>query len=347
MASIRRPPVTLQEVADEADVHVSTVSRALDPDKADLVSPATREKVTRVAERLGYQPHLIASQLRRGRTRTIGVVVPDLGNPLYAPFVRGVIHALERRGYVPLVADTQDDHERFERTLMHLWDRRVEGIITTAPRMQDRTAVERVAALGMPVVLAIRTLPDSQVPSVQHDDLEGGRLAARHLIDLGHTRLVQLKGPQDVTPFIRRTAGFAEAARDAGVELVDMGVAAHDPTIDEGRRLMASLLDLPAPRPTGIFAQNDLIALGALETIRKSGLRCPGDVSVVGYNDSFYAAHAQPPLTTIDLPDYDIGRLTGSVAIEYVERPDGARVSASTVPTLIVRESTGPPPSDG
>lgn len=344
MSSIKKSPVTLQQVADAADVHISTVSRALDPAKANLVNAKTRARVVRTAAKLGYRPHLIASQLRRGQTWTVGVVVPDLGNPLYAPFVRGVIHALERHEYVPLVADTQDRHDRFERTLLHLWNRRVDGIITTAPRTQDRTAVERVASLAIPVILAIRTLPESNLPSVQHDDVRGGRMAARHLIDLGHTRLVQVQGPMDVTPFIRRTQGFADTVNDAGVELVDLGMAGDDPTIDEGRRLTEALLERPGPVPTGIFAQNDLIALGTLEALRHAGLRCPEDVSVIGYNNSFYAAHSQPPLTTIDLPDYDMGQVAASVMIDYIERPERASVSASTMPRLIIRGSTGPPP---
>lgn len=338
------PRITLRQVAEAADVHASTVSRALDPAKAALVNPRTRAKVERVAEQLGYRPHLIASQLRRGQTQTVGVVVPDLGNPLYAPFVRGVTHALDHHGYMPLVADTQDDHERLRRTLLHLWNRRVEAIITTAPRAQDRSLVLEIATHGVPVILAVRTLPDSGLPTVEHDDVAGGALAAEHLIGLGHRRLVQLRGPTDVTPFVHRSLGFARAAEAAGVELVDLDIAATHPTVDDGRRLMEAVMTRCDPVPSGIFAQNDLLALGALEALRNAGLWCPDDVSVIGYNDNFYAAHARPSLTAIRLPGYDIGRLAGAMALEHVMRPEDAPASVSTSPVLMVRESTGPAP---
>lgn len=310
-----------------------------------MVSVSTRARVRGIAAELGYRPHLIASQLRRGQTKTVGVVVPDLGNPLYAQFVHGVTRALDGHGYMPLVADTQDDSERFRRTLAHLWNRRADAVITTAPRTWDRAMLEEFVAQGMRVVLAVRTLPDSAIPAVKHDDVTGGRLAAEHLIQLGHRRMAQLQGPLDVTPFVDRSRGFRNVARAAGVELVNLELAATHPTVEEGRRLMEVLLDRPGPVPTGVFAQNDLLALGALESLRRRDLWCPVDISVVGYNDSFYAAHARPALTTIRLPDYEIGRLAGIMAVEYIDTPDDVHASVSTSPTLIERESAGPPPS--
>ena len=325
-------------------MHVSTVSRALDPAKASLVSEATRARVVQVADELGYRPHLIASQLRRGQTQTVGVVVPDLGNPLYAPFVRGVAHALDEHGYLPLVADTQDDHLRFRRTLRHLWSRRVDAIITTAARTSDRKAVSELADEGLPIVLAVRTLPGSGLPTVDHEDTDGGALAAQHLLDLGHRRLVQLKGPADVTPFLHRGQGFSAATAAAGCEEVELSTTATHPTVDEGRRLMGALLAASGPLPTGIFAQNDLLALGALEALRAVDLWCPTDVSMIGYNDNFYAAHARPAMTAIRLPGYDIGQLAGAMAMEHIRAPEEAATSVSTAPVLLVRESTGPPP---
>jgi LacI family transcriptional regulator len=321
------------------------VSRALDPSKASLVSATTRAKVVQVAEQLGYRPHLIASQLRRGQTQTVGVVVPDLGNPLYAPFVRGVAHALDDQGYLPLIADTQDDHERFRRTLRHLRNRRVDAIITTAARLQDREVAREVADAGVPVILAVRTLPGSGLPTIEHDDVAGGRMAAEHLIELGHRRLVQLRGPLDVTPFLHRTRGFAAAACEAGVEEVAFDVVATHPTVDEGRRVMEALLAASGDAlPTGIFAQNDLLALGALEALRNVGLWCPDDVSMIGYNDNFYAAHARPAMTAIRLPGYDMGQLAGTMAMAHIEHPDDAETLLTTQPVLLVRESTGRPP---
>jgi LacI family transcriptional regulator len=340
-----REAVTLQQVAAAAEVHVSTVSRALDPAKASLVSEATRVRVAKAVEDLGYRPHLIASQLRRGQTHTVGVVVPELDNPLYAPLVRGVTHSLEQQGYMPLVADTQDDHDRLRRIMAHLWNRRVDAIITSAPRVQDREAIEDVAAQGTPVVLVVRTLPGSGLPTIAHDDRGGGRLAAEHLINLGHRRLLQLKGPQDVTPFINRARGFAEAARKHDVELATFDECAQRPTVDEGFQLMMAALARHEVLPTGVFVHNDVMALGALDALRNAGLWCPDDLSVVAYNDNFYAAHARPSLTSLRLPSYDMGQLAGAMAIDHIERPDDAKATAATYPVLLKRESTGPPPT--
>lgn len=340
-----REAVTLQQVAAAAGLHVSTVSRALDPSKAALVSEETRVRVAKAADDLGYRPHLIASQLRRGQTHTVGVVVPELDNPVYAPLVRGVTHSLELQGYMPLVADTQDDHDRLRRIMAHLWNRRVDAIITSAQRVQDREAIDDVAAQGTPIVLVLRTLPGSGLPTIAHDDRGGGRLAAEHLIGLGHRRLLQLKGPQDVTPFVDRAQGFAEAARKHDVELVTFDECAHRPSVDEGFQLMMAALARHQSLPTGVFVHNDVMALGALDALRNADFSCPNDVSVVAYNDNFYAAYARPSLTSLRMPSYDMGQLAGAMAIDHIERPDDAEASVATYPVLLKRESTGPPPT--
>lgn len=337
--------MTIRDVARAAGVHISTVSRALDPAKASLVAPATRARVLSAAEELGYRPHLIASGLRRGQTRTVGVVVPDLGNTLYAPLARGVAHALDRGGYMPMVADTQDDHERFRRILQHLQGRRVDAVITTAARAGDTRSLLAFAASGVPVVLAVRTLHDSGLPAIVHDDAGGGRIAAEHLLGLGHRRLAQVRGPADVEPFVLRARGFEEAVCRAGAELVCPVAEAAEPTDVEGERVMHALLGASGAPPTAVFVHNDTMALGALKALRAVGLRCPQDVSVIGYNDVPVAAHSWPPLSTVRLPAYDIGRLAGGLAIEFVEEPDGQRKSVTVPPTLVVRESTAPPPA--
>lgn len=339
-----RGRVTIRDVAKAAEVHISTVSRALDPDKSDLIAEATRTRVLEAATKLGYRPHLIASGLRRGQTRTIGVVVPDLGNPIYAPLVRGASHTLDHDGFMPLVADTEDDHDRLRRILLHLAERRVEAIIVTAARHGDEELLRDVVTQGVPVVTAVRTLPDSGLPAVFHDDALGGRLVAEHLVELGHRRLGRVRGPLDVEPFRGRSAGYEAALADAGVELVADCPAARRPTADEGERLTLELLGRDAERPTALFVQNDVLAVGALQALRRLGLSCPGDVSVVGYNDAQFAAHTGPALTTIKLSSYETGRQAGRLALEAIASTDD-REQPSVPPELVVRDSTAPPPS--
>jgi LacI family transcriptional regulator len=336
-----RPSVTIRDVAREAQVHISTVSRALDPQKRSMIGDATRERVLAVVDQLGYRPHLVASGLRRGQTRTIGVVVPDLGNPIFAPFARGATHALSGEGYMPLVADTEDDHAILARVVRHLAERRVEAIIMTAARLQDEALLRSIADGGVPVVTAIRTLPASGLPTVRHDDRGGGRLAAEHLLDLGHERLGQVRGPLDVEPFLARGEAFAEAVRAAGATLVADRPPADRPTVEEGQRIAVGLL-ARSGRPTALFVQNDTMAIGALLAVREAGLRCPEDVSIVGYNDGPFAAHTDPPLSTIRLNPYEIGRQAGRLALEAIERQDGTG-EVHVPPELVVRRSTAPP----
>ncbi len=343
--SRQRGRVTIRDVARAADVHISTVSRALDPKKRDLLADATLERVLAVVEELGYRPHLGARGLRRGQTRTIGVVVPDLANPIFAPFARGATQSLDGRGYMPLLADTEDDPERLARILHHLTERRVEVIIMTAARTGDVDLLLEVAEQGIPIVTAIRTVRDSGLPYVFHDDRLGGRLVAEHLLGLGHRRVGQLKGPLDVEPFLSRTEGFV-AAVPADVELLDDWEPARWPTVEDGRRIARQIFAPGRVTPTGLFVQNDVLALGALEVLRERGLRCPQDVSVVGYNDAAFAAHTSPALTTVRLGLLELGRRAGELAMRAIDDEDDDLLSESVAPELIVRESTAPPSAE-
>lgn len=336
----RQADVTIRDVARVAEVHISTVSRALDPSKSSLVSPETRQRVLEIAEDLGYRPHLVAAGLRRGKTRTVGVIVSDLGNPLIAPFVRGVTQALDQAGYMPLVADTQDEHGRFERVLTHFAARRVDALISSAARFDDEEATVGFATQGIPVVLATRVLPGSGLPSVRVDDEAGGRLAAEHLLELGHRDLAQLRGPLDVEPFRARTAGFDAALDAAGIEPAAVARGAVEPTVCYGEQVMAELLEQADRCPTALFVQNDLLALGAIKALRQAGLRCPDDMSIVGYNDLFFAEYVDPPLTTVRLASYELGHLAGGLALELIDDPELEAHTVVVPPTLIVRGST-------
>ena len=338
------PSVTLQDVARMAGVHPSTASRALDPAKAALVSPQTRARVQNVARDLGYRGDIVAMGLRRGRTRTIGVVVAHLGNPYIAPVIHGIETVLEGRGLMPVVADSRDESPRLSKILDHLLSRRVDAIITTAVRAGDAATMEKVAG-EVPVVLAVRTLPRTNLASVCTDDDHGGRAAAQHLAALGHTRVAQLRGPEDISSFSQRGAGFASAASRAGLDVTDVRETAIAPTVDEGARLMRLLLAGGPTMPTGVFAHNDLMAIGAIDVLRQNGLTCPGDVSVVGYNDAPLVDHLDPPLTTIRIPGYELGRLAAERAVEMIDQPTFRPSRLSLEPELVERGSTAPPPS--
>lgn len=306
--------VTLHDVAREAGVHPSTVSRALDPARQERVKESTRLRITEVADRLGYRPHMVARGLQSGRTATIGVIAADLGNTFVTPIIHGIAGALESAQMLPTIAETQDDHARLVNILDHMLSRRVDGIVAIAARTADREVLESANAI-VPVILAARPLDDSPLLQVVHDDFKGGRLVAEHLHGLGHRLVAQLSGPDDVANFPRRADGFRSLIQDSDMHEVSAIESAQRPVIEEGQRLMEEMLDTSPELPTAVFAHNDLMALGALSVLRVRGLRVPDDVSLVGYNDLPMVGHLTPPLTTIRYPSLEVGKRAGQMIV--------------------------------
>ena len=334
--------MTLEDVAHAAGVHYSTVSRALDPNKVWRVNEVTRKHVQAVARRMGYQRDMVASGLKRGRTHTVAVVVPDLGNPFIAPILRGIANRLESAGLMPLIGETQDDSERLERILGHLVSRRVDAIILAAARLGDASVLRRVSRQGIPVVLAVRKVPGNRLPACTNDELLGGALAAEHLLALGHHRVAQLRGPSDFYSTLERAQGFSKAVAKAGAVELTVASTAGSPTPDEGARLMRLLLDRSRSVPTAVFAHHDLMALGALTAMRERGLECPKDISLVGFHDLPQVDRVTPPLTTVRQPGEELGRIAAEMTVAMLNSPAQPPSSRSLAPTLIVRQSTAP-----
>lgn len=325
-----------------AGVHYSTVSRALDPAKAWRVGASTRLQVETIAREMGYRRHMGASGLKRGRTHTVGVIVADLGNPFISPVLRGLANRLEEAGLMPLITETQDDPARLARVLDHVLERRVDAVVVAAARLGNSPILMEVAGRNIPILLVDRNVPQTGLPSCTHDHRQGGALAARHLLDLGHTRVAQLRGPSDVSSFVDRGRGFTGAVREGATE-IELGSVAATPSLPEGYRLLRMLLHQERQLPTAIFAHNDLMALGALDALAEAGMHCPGDISVIGYNDSPHVDRVTPPLTTIRLHAQELGRLVGEMTVTAITSPDQPPTSLTLSPSLIVRKSTAPP----
>jgi LacI family transcriptional regulator len=336
-------PVTLEDVARVAGVHYSTVSRALDPAKAWRVGASTRRHVETVALEMGYRRHMGASGLKRGRTHTVGVIVADLGNPFISPVLRGLANRLDEADLMPLITETQDDPARLSRVLNHVLERRVDAVVVGAARLGNAPILMDIARRRIPLLLFDRNVPQTGLPSCTHDHRQGGSLAAAHLLDLGHRRLAQLRGPADVSSFVDRGRGFSAAVTAAGAAETELPDVASKPSLAEGYRLARLLLGRPGRLPTAIFAHNDLMALGALDALTEAGLRCPGDVSVMGYNDSPHVDRVTPPLTTVRLHGQELGRLVGEMAVTALQSPGQIPVSLTLPPSMIIRESTAPP----
>lgn len=331
--------ITLKHVAETAGVDVSTASRALDTARVHLLKPETVRRVQGAAQRLGYHGNTMAGSLRRGRTNLIGVVIADFQNPFIAPVLRGLEHGLEALGIIPLVAESEDSSERLQSVVKALLSRQPDAILLTGARRGDQPFIEQIAA-QVPVVLAVRTLASAKLPAVAHDDRQGGALAAQHLLDLGHRDIAQLAGPADASSFADRSAGFKRRLHQAGIRPLHITESARAPGVEAGLRLMHRALKVATTRPTAVFAQTDLMAVGALDAIREAGLRCPDDISIIGYNDIPLTDHVDPPLTTIRLPSYQLGRLAAELVAASVAADTAGTARLTLPPELVVRRST-------
>jgi LacI family transcriptional regulator len=338
----RSASATLRDVARLAAVHPGTVSRALNPETRRLVNEETARRVIEAAERLGYRPNPIARGLKTNRSYTVGVLVPDLTNPLFPPIVRGIQDRLEQAGYTPLIANTDNDRERERNDFDAMRARQVDGVITATAQL-DHGVLDELAAAGLPLVLVNRRLDDGGLPSVTADDHEGIGLAVRHLTALGHTRIAHLGGPQELSTGRHRYEGFVAAMEEAGHEvdpaLVHFGRTFTEP---EGERLCRELLD-SGTDATAIVAGNDLMALGCYDVFAARGVDCPRELSVVGFNAMPFSDRFHPPLTTIGIPHYEIGAAAADLLLEHLLQPAAPARQLVLPARLVERQSTAPP----
>jgi LacI family transcriptional regulator len=324
---------TLQDVADVAQVHRSTASRALNPETSGRITPEVVARVAEAARALNYRRDLVAAGMRNSRTGLIGMLVPDIGNPVFAPILAGVEAALADAGYSVLVANARgDDIDLVE----GLWSRRAEGLVLATAHDDDKV-IARCVAEWRPAVLVNRADRTERLPASTSDDRQGMRLAVAHLISLGHRRIAHLAGPLDVSTGRMRREGFQMALREAG--LAPGPVVAATTYSREAGEAAASLL-LEAGPFTAIVAANDLLALGAYRAIAARGLRCPDDVSVTGHNDMPLVDMVQPPLTTVRIDLDRIGRAAASLLLDCIRNPDAPVRHILAEPELVVRGST-------
>jgi LacI family transcriptional regulator, galactose operon repressor len=337
-----RTPITIRDVARAAQVHPGTVSRALNSDTRALVNPETAERVLEAAERLGYRPNRIARGLKTSRSHTIGVLIPDITNPLFPPILRGIEDRLEDAGYTSLIVNTDNDPERERSHLEAMGTRQVDGFISATARL-DRELLGELAARGTPLVLVNRSFEDGRVPAVAVDDRRGIRLAVGHVIELGHTRIGHIAGPQNLSTGHRRYLGFLEAMRAGGLEVPDQHVCfAAAFTEEEGARAYTELLDV-APDLTAIVAANDLLAIGCYDALESRGLICPDDISIVGFNDMPFLDRLRPPLTSVRVPQREIGKVAADLLLERLSGGSQTVREILLEPTLVIRGSTAPP----
>jgi LacI family transcriptional regulator len=339
---VRVSAPTLRDVAQMAGVHPATASRALNPQTRQLVNADTARKVLRAAESIGYQPNPIARSLKTARSSTVGLVIPDLTNPLFPPIVRGIEDVLTPVGYSAWIVNTDNDPAREEIQVESLRSRQVEGLIIATARREHPLLV-RLHRMGVRMVLVNRRVDGLELPSVAADDDAGISMAVTHLAALGHTRIAHLAGPQRTSTGVTRARAFRHAIRDLGLDddpalIVECGYWSEA----EGAQALRRLLDA-GTTCTAIVAGNDLIALGCYDVFAERGMRCPDDMSVVGFNEMPFLDKMNPPLTTVSIPHYELGSEAGRMLLDTIDDPERLPRSVLLTPSLVVRASTAPP----
>lgn len=328
--------VTLRDVAAASGVSLSTASRALD-ERGTASRSAAAEHVRKVAEELGYRRNSFASNLRRGETRTLGVLVPRLSDTVMALMFEELERAASDRGYFAMVATSGDDPEDERRATETLLDRNVDGLILATARLDDELP-RRLRQRGVPHVLVLRT--DGVSPSAVGDDEVGGYLAVRHLVDLGHRDIAVVTGPSFTSSAVGRLAGARRALDEAGITPPEKWLLAAGYGIENGFSAAESLLgESTGTRPTAVFAANDNIALGIIAAAHRFGITVGQDLALVGYNDTPLSARLSTPLSSVRVPLAQIA----NTAIDLLVHPGKEPLIRKSMPTLIPRESSGPP----
>ncbi|GAA2205471.1 substrate-binding domain-containing protein [Nonomuraea monospora] len=334
------PAPTLRDVAEAAGVHTATASRALNPKTRQQISAETARRVMRAAQALGYQPNSVARSLKTSRTATVGLVIPDLTNPLFPPIVRGVESVLESGGYNVWIVNTDNDAERERAKIESLRARQVEGLIVATARL-EHPLLEQLHEQGVRMVLINRQVEHLSLPAVTGDDATGVTAAVRHLAALGHTRIAHLSGPLSTSTGRVRAQAFRHAVRDLGLP-GDLVAECARWSESDGAAALRALLSRGAAF-TAVVAGNDLIALGCYDVFAERGLSCPGDVSVIGFNDMPFLDKLRPPLTTVAVPHHELGAEAARMLLDCIDDPGRPARTLLLPVSLVVRGSTAPP----
>jgi LacI family transcriptional regulator len=293
-------------------------------------------------EELGYQHNLLAKSLRVRRTFTIGLLISDIQNPFFTSVVRGVEDVALSRGYHLFLCNTDENPDREDAYTIELTKKRVDGLIvaSAAPR---RHGARRIRLADVPVVFMDREVEGLEADAIRVDNLSGMRMAVKHLVGLGHEHIGLISGPLEKTSGYERYKGFEVALSKLGLRFEGSLVRFGNFRTSSGRKGADELLRLPDP-PTALIAANNKMTLGALLSIREQGLSIPEDVSVIGFDDMEWAPLANPPLTTVAQPSYEMGVRAAQMLLDKIGGPaDGATNRVLLQPSLVVRESTAPP----
>ncbi len=336
--------VTIKDIAHELGISPSTVSRAL-KDHPDI-SAETKKAVNALAEKLSYQPNTVALNLRKSRTNTIGVVIPEIVHFFFSTVISGVEEVAHQSGYNVILTQSDENYDREVADVKDLFNSRVDGLLISVSR-ETKTFdhISSLIARGLPVVFYDRSFPDETTSKVIVDDYVGAKEAVLHLADQGCIRIAHLQAAPGTSISESRLQGYMDALRDRGIPLsADLIIPCMYGNLEEGFEVGKKLLAMKN-RPDGVFANNDLMAMGAMKVFREKGIRIPNDIAVVGFSNWFFSQLVDPPLSSVDQPGYEMGKQAARMLIGQIDKHNKGQavVTPETITLktkLIIRESS-------
>ncbi|MBN1383911.1 MAG: LacI family DNA-binding transcriptional regulator [Elusimicrobia bacterium] len=335
--------ITMEEIAKSAGVSVSTISRFLDGKNINKVNENTRAKILKVIKRKRFYPNLLARDFVRKTVRTVGLVFPYgmffFGSNYTSEISRGLVEGFEEFGKHILMLANRNPLKRFD----YKWyyhTRTIGGLVLIAPGIKDRNAIMKIKREKIPFVVVNADLPDKNICCIDSDNMTGGYLATKHLIQLGHKRIGHIRGYTDSWNACQRLEGYKKALTENNIPIDKNLITTGYFTEEGGAKAMEQFFSRQN-YPEAIFAGNDDMAIGAIRVIKKKGLSVPGDIAVVGYDDGVLASVVDPSLTTVKQSIYEIGKKAAQILAENMDN-DKKTVRREILPVeLVIRSSCG------
>jgi DNA-binding LacI/PurR family transcriptional regulator len=339
--------ITIKDVAKQAGVSHSTVSRALHG--SSLISDETVERIRQIAVEMGYFPSAAARSLKTNRSHALGVIVSAIDDPFFSEILQGIEEIAQGQGYSMLMAASQRDPERERAIVQDMRERHVDGLILCSASFSAEQR-RKLLEYGIPIVMVNNQAAEEYRYSIYHDDVDGSRQVTRHLIELGHKRIAYLGNSLSGRTTLDRLTGFRHEMEVAGLVIPDeyiLEVPGGGP--EDGFSALNPILDMP-DRPTALFCFNDMLAIGVLKGLHSVGISVPGDFSVVGFDNIVFSAYTNPPLTTLEQPKRYIGAEAARLILGLLDRIEDKEAPDQEIQKLkgrlLVRQSTAPPPID-
>ncbi len=312
---MRSSQVTIKDIARELGISASTVSRALKnhPD----ISKETKKAVNDLADRLNYQPNAVALSLKHSRSNTIGVIIPEIVHYFFSSVISGIEDVAYEAGVTVIICQSNEMYDREVSNAKALRAHRVDGILVSVSKETNQfDHLKYLQAGNIPLVFFDRTVPEIKADCVIIDDKDAAYRATMHMIEAGRRRITHFAAPQNLIIGRDRKEGYLQALREAGIP-IDQKLIIEADSFEKARNTMNDLIDSGNP-PDGIFAVNDLTAIGAMQTIQKRGLKIPDDISVVGFSDGRFSGITEPNLTSVDQHGYEMGTIATEMLLNRI-----------------------------